>query len=165
MPNMAPPSSAKNPSDKRDQLEIAKRVPPDGLEHLHLRRWLLQLDEHAVRRRRMDEGDHARLRRPGARLLVDQANAAALQMRERGLDVVHAQRHVMHAGPRLLQVFRNRRIGRGGLEQLQRRLRRPPESGRGRSATRISSLASTCSPSTSLKNASEACRSLTAIPT
>ena len=58
---------------------------------------------------------------PGRGLLVDQAHAAALQVRERGLDIVDAQGHVMHAGAALLEVFRDRGIGRRRLEEFQRR--------------------------------------------
>ena len=85
---------------------------------------LLQLDEHAVRARRVDERDQ----RPfGARprLLVDQPDAARLELRQRGVDVLDAQRDVMEAGPALLDVFRDRRVGRGRLEQFECRFARP----------------------------------------
>ena len=69
----------------------------------------------------MDERDE---RTFGARprLLVDQPDAARLELRQRGADVVDAQGDVMEPGPRLLDVPRDRRIGRGRLEQLERRL-------------------------------------------
>ena len=98
--------------------------------------------------------------RAGPRLLVDQADAARSQVRQRCFDIVDAERHVMHA--------------RGRASPRTSRSANPPPSPRafprstgrcsGRSArTRcdaISSLASTCRPSTSLKNARDACRSL-----
>jgi hypothetical protein len=58
----------------------------------------------------------------GARLLVDEPRAARLQLRQSGGDVVDAQRDVMEAGAALLDVPRNRRIGRRGLEELKLRL-------------------------------------------
>src|SRR6266571_6893479 len=78
---------------------------------------LFQLDEHAVRRGRMDEGDQ---RAFGSlpRLLVDEPHAPRLQPRQRGADVVNAKRDVMNAGAALLDVFRDRRVARGSLEQL-----------------------------------------------
>ena len=79
---------------------------------------LLQLDEHAVRARRMNERDQ---RAFGARprLLIDQPHAARLQLRQRRGDVVDPQRDVVQPGPALLDVFRDRRIRRGGLEQFE----------------------------------------------
>jgi hypothetical protein len=59
---------------------------------------------------------------PGAGLLVDQPDAAPAQMRQRRVDVVDAQGHVVHAGPALLEIFRDRRIRRGRLEHLEGRL-------------------------------------------
>ena len=76
-PNMAPPSRRMKPSRERQQLEVAQRVPADGLEPRHLRRRLLQLDQHAVRRRRVDER-HQRSLGAGARPLVDQPDATRL---------------------------------------------------------------------------------------
>ena len=61
---------------------------------------LLQLDEHAVGARRMNERDQ-RAFGARARLLVDQPHAARLQLRERGADVVDAQGDVVQPGPAL----------------------------------------------------------------
>ena len=72
----------------------------------------------------MDERDE-RAVRAGPRLLVDQPHAARLQLRERRVDVVDAQRDVMEPGPALLDELRDRRVGRGRLEQFERRLARP----------------------------------------
>ena len=109
--------------DSVDQLEIAERATARRRDSATVGARLLQLDQHAVRRRRMDERDE---RAFGARprLLVDQPDAARLQLRERRRDVVDAQRDVMQAGPALLEVLRDRRIRRRRLEQLERRLRR-----------------------------------------
>ena len=110
---------------ERDQLEIAQRVPPDagvGAGDPRLRAGdcrLLQLDEHAVRAE-VNEGDQ-RAFGAGPRLLVDQPRASRLQLRERGADVVDAQRDVVQARAALVGVLRDRRIGRGRLEQLQLR--------------------------------------------
>ena len=95
-PNIAPPSSRKNPSDSVIELEIAERVPAGVSEPRHRRRRLLQLDQHAMRGRRVNER-HARAfgARPGDS--VDQADAARLEIRQRRVDVLHAQRHVVHA--------------------------------------------------------------------
>src|SRR5262249_39467385 len=49
-------------------------------------------------------------------------HAARLEMGECGRDVLHAQRDVVDPRAALLEVPRDRRVGRGGLEQLQRRL-------------------------------------------
>src|SRR5438445_6098312 len=81
---------------------------------------LLQLDEDAVRGGGMNEGDE-RAFRARARLLVDEARAAGFEVRDRGVDVVDAQRDVMQAWPALLDVSRDRRCGRRRLEQLELR--------------------------------------------
>ena len=74
-----------------------------------------------MRRRRVDERDQRAFRaRP--RRLVDQPHALRLQLRQRRRDVVDAQRDVVDAGPALLDVLRDRRIGRRRFEQLERRL-------------------------------------------
>ena len=49
-------------------------------------------------------------------------DAARLQLRERGADVVDAQRDVVQPGAALLDVLRDRRLRRGRLEQLEARL-------------------------------------------
>ena len=49
-------------------------------------------------------------------------DAARLQLRQRRGDVVDPQRDVVQARPALLHVLRDRRIGRGRFEQLERRL-------------------------------------------
>ena len=88
-PNIAPPSSPKNPSLTRDQLEIAERdsaahrVEPALSAGGSADGWLLQLDEHAVRADGMNER-HERAFGAGPRLLVDQPRAARLQLGERG---------------------------------------------------------------------------------
>ena len=67
----------------------------------------------------MDEGDQ---RAFGSlpRLLVDEPHTPRFQPRERGADVVNAKRDVMNAGTALRDVFRDRRIARRSLEQLDR---------------------------------------------
>jgi hypothetical protein len=79
---------------------------------------LLQFDQNAVGARGMDERD------PGAlgawtRLFVDQPDATCLQLRERGGNVVNPQRDVVQPGAALLDVLRDGRVGRGGLEKFQ----------------------------------------------
>ena len=71
-----------------------------------------------MRARRVDEGDQ-RVLGAGPRLLVDQPGAARLELRQRGVDVVHAQRDVVQARAALVGVLRDRRIGRGRFEQFQ----------------------------------------------
>ena len=92
-PNIAPPSSAKKPSDSVDELEVAEREPPRRAEERHCAgcagagadRRLLQLDQHALCGRRMDEGDQRTLgARP--RRLVDQPDARLAQLGKRGVD-------------------------------------------------------------------------------
>src|SRR5262249_54925531 len=78
---------------------------------------LLQLDEHAPGAGRMDEC-YQRMLGAWPRLLVDQANAARLQLRQHCTDVVDAQRDVMQPRTAFVDVFRDRRLGRRRLEQL-----------------------------------------------
>ena len=66
----------------------------------------------------MDERDE-RAFGAGTRLLVDQLDAARLELRQRGANVVDAQRDVMEARAALLDELRDRRLGRGRLEQLR----------------------------------------------
>ena len=49
-------------------------------------------------------------------------DAARLELRERRVDVVDAQRDVMQARAALVDVLRDRRVGRRRLEQLELRL-------------------------------------------
>src|SRR5262245_14107608 len=82
-PNIAPPSRRKCLS----RSGVSSRLP----SCIDL---LLQLDEDAMRRSRVDERDERPVRaRP--RRLVDQADALFLQARQRGGDVVDAQRDVV----------------------------------------------------------------------
>ena len=71
---------------QRQQLEAAQRVPADGREEGDRGGRLLELDQHPVRRRRMDERHHRALR-AGTRPVVDQPDAARLQVRQRGFEV------------------------------------------------------------------------------
>ena len=126
MPNIAPPSSRKKPSNSEMSSRLAERVPSDRARSqgtLVGGRWLvsrrlLELDEHAVRARRVDERDEpvfgARARR-----LVDEPRPALLQLRERGVDVVHPQRDVVQAGTALLHVLRDCGIRRCRLEKFE----------------------------------------------
>ena len=118
-PNIAPPSSRNGPS-----CSIVSCRSPKASRLISStgpwRRRLLQLDEHAVRRRRMDERDQ-RVLRPGPRLGVDQADAARLELLERGANVLDPQRDVVEARTALLDVFRDRRVRRRRLEQFERR--------------------------------------------
>ena len=79
-----------------------------------------------MRRRGVNERDERSFgARPG--LFVDEAHALRFQMIERGTNVLDAKSDVVQAGPALVDVFRDRRIGRRGLEQLERRLTRRNE--------------------------------------
>src|SRR5258705_5333050 len=69
----------------------------------------------------MDEG-HERAFGARPRLVVHEPDAARLQLRQRGADVGDAQRNVVEARTAPLDVLRDRRIGGGRLEQLDRRL-------------------------------------------
>ena len=73
-----------------------------------------------MRRRGMNEGDQRTIgARP--RLLIDESHAARLQLFEHGTDVTDAQRDVVDTGPSLLDVFRDGRVARRRLEQLDGR--------------------------------------------
>ena len=67
----------------------------------------------------MDERDE-RAVRAGTRLGVDETHAARGQVRQRRAQVLDAQRDVVEPGSARLDERRNRRVGRGGLEQLER---------------------------------------------
>src|SRR3954454_23962855 len=82
---------------------------------------LLQFNQHAAATGRVDEC-YQGMFRAGTRRLVDQPDAARLQLRQHGVDVVDAQRDVMQARTALVDVLRDRRVGRGRLEQLEARL-------------------------------------------
>src|ERR1039458_5811972 len=88
-PNMAPPSSLKNPSLS----EMSSKSPSTMARRLTsmARSRLFQFDEHAVRTRRMDERD-ARSMRAGTRYLVDELHAARLERCQRRDDVGHTKR-------------------------------------------------------------------------
>ena len=126
MPNINPPSIRRKPSDKeisssspRVNLEIADGGLPDG-GSIGDRR-LLELDQHAVRRRGMDERDR-RAFRAWPRLFVDHPDAARPELGDRRVDVVDPQRDVVEAGTALVDVPRDRRLRRRRLEQLELRL-------------------------------------------
>src|SRR2546425_887779 len=68
----------------------------------------------------MNERDERALR-AGAWRWIDQLRAARPELRERGMDVIDAQRDVMQAWSARLQILRDRRIWRGRLQQLQTR--------------------------------------------
>src|SRR5919198_3369294 len=82
---------------------------------------LLQLHEHAVRARWMDECDERAFRTPPG-LVVDEPRAACPELGERRMDVVDAQRDVVNPRPALLDVLRDWRVRRGCFQQLQFRL-------------------------------------------
>ncbi len=100
------------------QLEIAPRHALRRQVHPGWRR-LFELDEHAVGRPRVNER-HLRALGARTRLLVHEAHAARLQVRQDRADVLHAQRDVMDARPALLDELRDRGIGRGRFEQFER---------------------------------------------
>src|SRR5688572_129216 len=95
-PNMAPPSRRNQPSES----VISSRSPnftpvPRAVSSLAS---LLQLDQDAMRRPRVDERDQRPVRaRP--RRLVDEPHAAGLELRQRGDEIVDPQGDVMQAGP------------------------------------------------------------------
>src|SRR5690606_36652728 len=94
-PNIAPPSSAKYPSSTGVSASspTCSTGAPTSAPLLRVAR-LLQLDEHSVRRRGMHERD-ARAVCAGAGRLVDQPDAARLEPRQHGVEVVDEQRDVM----------------------------------------------------------------------
>src|SRR6266545_2568815 len=94
VPNIAPPSRWMNPS----QSEISSRLPS---------LYCCTCDSSAMA--------------DGARLIVDQPRAPRLELRDRRIDVVHTKRDVMDARAALLDVLRDRRLGRCGLQQLELR--------------------------------------------
>ena len=56
---------------------------------------------------------------PGRGSRIDQLHAARRELRERGADVVDAERDVVQPGAAPGEEFRDRRIGRGRLQQLE----------------------------------------------
>src|SRR3954462_13493216 len=82
---------------------------------------LLQFNQHAAAARRVNEC-YRGMFRAGTRRLVDQPDAASLQWRQHGVDVVDAQRLVMQARTVFVDLLRHRPIGRGRLEQFEPRL-------------------------------------------
>ena len=75
-----------------------------------------ELDEHAVHRARVDEGDLAG--QPVARLLVDQLEAERPDARQLGADVVRAQADVVQRGAAALEEARHPGVFADRLEQL-----------------------------------------------
>src|SRR3954468_24770330 len=67
------------------------------------------LRENAVDGIRMDERD-LQAEHAGARLLVDELGAVALQRVERGTDVLHLERHVVHPGAAGREEAADRRV-------------------------------------------------------
>ena len=127
-PNIEPPSSRKNPSCSEISSRSPKRVPGDAGRIGEHRRRLLELDEHAVRAGRVNERDERAFgSRP--RLFVDEPRAAALELRQRRRDVVHAQRDVVQPGAALLDVLRDRRVRRRRLQKLEARVAHGHEAG------------------------------------
>ena len=59
---------------------------------------------------------------PGRGSIVDEAGAAGLELGQRGVNVVDAQRDVMKARAALLDELRDRRLRRRRHEQLETRL-------------------------------------------
>src|SRR5690606_18522084 len=109
-PNIAPPSSLKRASSRGVSLRSPRSIERGGMvseSFLPLTAGLLQLHQHAVRTRRMDERDE-RVVRTGTRNFVDQAHAFGLQLRERRDDVVDAKRDVVEAGSAPGDELRNR---------------------------------------------------------
>ena len=126
-PNIAPPSSRKKPSDSEIELEIAERETRAIARHRRRTRGRGDVPRACFSStstpcvaRGVDERDQ-RAFGAGPRLLVDEPRAARLQLRERGMDVVDAQRDVMEPGAALADVLRDRRVGRRRLEQLELR--------------------------------------------
>jgi len=60
----------------------------------------------------MNEGDH-RAFGAGSRALVDQSDAARLEVRKRRVDILDAKRDVMDAGTAFVEIPGDRRVRRG----------------------------------------------------
>ncbi len=125
-PNIAPPSSAKKPSDSETSSRSpnASRAGPRKSGTVGV--WparapgagCFSSTSTPCGGRRMHERDQ----RPfgaGTRRLVDQPDAGRLQLGQRRVDVIDRERHVMQPGAALLEELRDRRLGRGGLEQFE----------------------------------------------
>ena len=108
------------PIRQRCQLEAAQGVGLRRHEAGHAVRGLLELHQHAMRLGRVNEG-HERALRTGPRRPVDQPDAPRREVRQRSVDVLHPQRHVVQPGPALVDERRNGRIAGRGLDQFQRR--------------------------------------------
>ena len=123
-PNIAPPSRRRNPSDRVMSSRSPSVWPRPAVRERarHARPALLQLDQHAVRGRGMNER-HQRAFAPGPRRLVDQPDALRLSCAERRVDVVDAQRDVVDARARASRcICAIARVRRRRLEQFERRL-------------------------------------------
>ena len=105
---------------KRGQLQVAEGHRLNVQAHGR-RCGLFQLDQHAMRRGRMDECDQRALG-PRSGLLIDEPHAAGSQLLQGSADVIHPERDVMKPGTALLDIPGDHRVGVRWLEQLERRL-------------------------------------------
>ena len=135
-PNIAPPSRRKKPSRERDQLEARRARDADRSSSVcSCRRGCFSSTSTPCAPDGWMNATSAPSA-PGPRLLVDQPHAARLELRQRRVDVVDAQRDVMQARAALLDELRDRRVGRRRLEQFERRLADRRRNARARAATR-----------------------------
>ena len=96
------------------------RGPAPGLVEGACHRHLLELHEHPLSARGVDER-HGGALGAGPGFFVDEADVALPQFGQRRTNVVDPQRDVMQSRTARLEKFRNRRIRRGRLQQLERR--------------------------------------------
>jgi hypothetical protein len=77
-----------------------------------------KLDQHAIPGFGMDEGN-APAMRPVSWTGINEAHPGGGKLIERGLEIRHAKRHVMHAFAALLHKSRDCPLGIGGLNEFQ----------------------------------------------
>ena len=125
---------------ERDELHVPERETLHAINALTLRRaqgerWrmvslvvslsnhetgLLEFDQDTMSAGGMNER-HQGVFGSGPWLVVDEPRAPGFEVREGRMDVLHAQRDVMQAGPSLPDVFRDRRFRCGRFQQLELR--------------------------------------------
>src|SRR5262245_19781652 len=114
-PNIAPPSrrkwrSSRGVSCSCPSVNAQLPTPDSPIPCCSWSKHLRQLDEHSVSSGGMNKGDQG-IVGAGPRLLVDQSDALLFQPRQRGTNIVDAERDVVQAGTSFRNVLADRRVG------------------------------------------------------